>query len=759
MFDPKTDKNCECGINPLIAQAVEFTKAYKEHQNDPLSIREAMCIQKQYPALLKDIKDEDLFAGRRTKDRITYVGTIWWSAFPIEPNKPLYEGKQDGFCFDFSAVNKLPSNAREKQILEELTEFWKDKATIVKTFSHWDDNLKQYAGSNRHIVATNIGFSIAVDLDRLLHKGIQGLRSDVNRKKLETEQNTGDTSFYIGLQITLDVLIDVCHFYENQARKFADKSNDPAEQSRLKEIAQTLAQIVVHPPQSLREAIQLAWIYTLLAGGKHLEAWGLDIALGDFYAHDIDNGIISEEEGIEMILSLWRLFNENGEDATCRIMIGGIGRRNAANADRFAFAAMEATKRHKRVTPQLALRFHKNQNPKLLRAAYDAINESYTFPLLYNDDVVIPGVAKALGVSIEVAKNYHPLGCGEYMLGGCSPSLLDCSWDIPKLLEAVLHNGFNSQGDQIGPRTGSNDTFDTFEKLYEAFIKQAKFAANLVARVYENICKVVPQDCSFLFASLLTDDCLERGRSLLDGGVRYKGACVMGHGFTNAADSLTAIKKLVYQEKVLTLEQLLLVLDANFEGFDSTRKMLLDAPKYGNNNEDADQMLVKMWQDINSAIKEAGDNSDLDFLTVSSVNPGGYWTGFSSGATADGRKKGQAFAIGNSPTAGFDKSGLTSLLNSLKKVDPACGGAVSNIKISREFFTEERSKLEALFGTFFAKGGMEANISVVNKDDLEAALKEPEKYPHVLVRLGGWTARFIDLDPNIQKDIVGRTLY
>jgi pyruvate-formate lyase len=759
MIDLETCNNCECVINPLIAQAAEFTQAYKQHQNEPLAIREAMCIKKQYPALLKEIRSEDLFAGRRTKDRISYVGTIWWSAFPIEPDGPINEGKQGGFCFDFSAVNKLASNKKEKQILEELTDFWKNEATVVKTLGIWDEELKKYVGNNRHISANSIGFSIAVNLDRLLHKGIQGLMEDVNIKKLDAEKNAGDTSFYTGLQIALEVVIDVCHFYEDQARELAGKSNNPEEQNRLNEIAQTLAGIVAHPPQSFREAIQLVWIYTLLAGGKHLEAWGLDIALGDFYVNDIDHGIISEEEGIEMILSLWRLFNENGEDATCRIMIGGRGRRNEANADRFALAAMEATKRHKRVTPQLTLRFHKDQNPELLHNAYDAIKESYTYPLLYNDDVIIPGVAKALGVSTEVAERYHPLGCGEYMLGGCSPSMLDANWDIPKSVEAVLRNGFNSNGGQMGPQTGAIDTFDTFEKLYAAFIKQIRFAANLIAKIYENICKVLPKECSFLYASLLTDDCMERGSALFDGGMLYKGACAMGHGFTNAADSLTAIRKLVYHEKRITLAQLLSALDANFEGYESTRKLLLDAPKYGNNNDQADQMLVKMWQDINAAIKEAGEAYGLDFLTVSSVNPGGYWMGFSSGATADGRKKGQAFAIGNSPTAGYDRNGLTSLLNSLSKVDPANGGAVSNIKISREFFTEERTKLEALFGAFFAKGGMQANLSVVNKEDLEAALKEPEKFPHVLVRLGGWTARFIDLDRNIQEEIMGRTLY
>ena len=743
----------------MIVQAVEMTEAYKEYQDAPLAIREAMCLKKQFPMLLKEIQKEDLFAGRVPRYRVLYIGTIWWMAYDKKPEGSYKEGKQGGYCFDISAVDKLPGNEEEKKLLQGLTEFWKDKATIRKEITSRDEELKQYAGGNRQIDAGNIGFSIAVDLDRLVRRGIPGLLTDVENRRLKAKEQGEDTSFYDGLRIALEIIINTCHYYAQQARMLAGKASASADRSRLLTIAQTLENITFSAPKSFREAIQLVWIYTIHAGGKHMEAWGLDVALGDLLVQDLDHGIITEEEAVQMTLSLWRLYNENGEDATCRIMIGGKGRRNAVNADRFCYAAMEASARHKRVTPQLALRIYKGQDPKLLQKAYDTINESYTFPLLYNDDVVIPGVAKAFGITEDVAEHYHPLGCGEYMLASASPSLLDCSWNIPKAIEAALRNGNNSLGEQIGPRTGTNDTFDTFEKFYEAFLTQIKFAAEIITKAYENISRALPKDCAFLFASLLTDDCLERGKPIMDGGIRYLGGCVMGHGYSNAADSLTAVRKLVYEEKRFTLDQLVTVLDADFEGYEDIRKLLLEAPKYGNDNETADQMHGRMWRDIHGSVREAGERSWLDFLTASSVNPGGHGMGFQSGATPDGRKKGQAYAIGNSPTAGADRSGLTALLNSLSKTDPANGGAVSNIKISREFFTEERPKLEALFGTFFAHGGMQANLSVVNKGDLEAALIEPEKYTHVLVRLGGWTARFVDLERRVQEEIVGRTLY
>jgi pyruvate-formate lyase len=746
-------------INPLIFQALEFTETYIKHKNDPISIREAMCLKKQYPALLGEIRSEDLLAGRRSADRIIYTGSIWWMAFPTGNDGRKPEGKQGGYCFDGSALDRLPKTETEKKILEDLTAFWRDESTICKLLNSMDDRLKRQLQPGNFISSNNVGFSLAVDLDRLLRRGIPGLIEDVTSRKLEAEKNGEDTSFFAGLLIAVDVIADSCRYFEKQAKELASKSKSIADKERLEDIANTLSAIIDHAPGTFREAVQLLWMYLVISAGKHPEMWGLDIALGDFYAKDIDNGIITENEALDLLLCLWRLINETGDDATCRISIGGKGRHNEANANRFAIAAMEATKRHRRVTPQLMLRIYRGQDPELLKKAYDAINGSCTFPMLYNDDEVMPGVARIFGISEDEALKYHPLGCGEYMIACSSPSLLDCNWNIPKTIEAVLLNGSTFDGIQAGPRTGDIASLDTFEKFYDAFMEHICFGADIVARSYQEIRDLMAKECAFLYGSLLTDDCLKRGRSAFDGGMRYMGACVMGHGFTNAADSLTSIKKLVYKEKHLTLEQLLAALLADFEGHESVRKMLLDIPKFGNNDDEADQMLVHMWQDISQATKEAGKKYGFDFLNVSSVNPGGFGMGFTNGATADGRKKGQAFAVGNSPTAGNDKCGLTALFNTLAKVDPANGGAVTNFKISREFFTEERPKLEALFGAFFAKGGVQATITVVNRDDLEAAMKEPEKYPHVLVRLGGWTSRFIDLEPKIQVDILRRTLY
>lgn len=744
-------------LNPIIAQAVEFTEVFKQHIDAPLAIREAMCLKAQYPATVGKIRPGDVLAGRRRLDRLVYVGTMWWAPPPRKVEGKWSPTKQGGYCFDFGLADEMGKTDEEERVLAGLSEFWKEHCTWTKVNATYDDEMNQFARGNGQIGAGANGFCVAVNLDRMMQRGIPGLMADIDAREVKAKKAGEDTSFFEGLRIALQVVIDVAKHYREQALSMAADAVESGEIARLKTMAATLDAILDHAPRNFREAVQLYWLYTTLVSGNHPEAFRIDQALGDFLANDIDSGRMTEEECIQLLVALWKMTSENGADALCRIVIGGMGRRNPVNADRFCMAAMEATRRRRHITPQLTLRFHKEQDPKLLKKAFDCIGEGCCYPMLYNDDVVVPGVMRSMDVPQAAAEHYYPLGCGEFMVGWESPSLLCCGWSIPKSLDAAMRNG-TSDGRQIGPKTGETASLDTFEKLYESFLWQVRFSAGISAKAYRKVCECVPKECPFLLASLLTDDCLENGKGILEGS-RYIGGCVMGHGFTNAADGLAAIRKYVYQERRFTLQQLLTALDADFQGHDEIRKLLVAAPKFGNDIDEVDQILATLWKDIQTAAREAGKQQKLAFHTVSSVNPGGYGMGAGCGATPDGRKAGKPFAIGHAPTAGNDTSGLTALFNSVAKADAGNGGAATNFKISRELFTRSRGNLEAMFGAYFDGGGQEATITVVNRNDLESALKEPEKYSHVLVRLGGWCARFIDLERSIQEDIIKRTLY
>ncbi|MFW5870042.1 MAG: pyruvate formate lyase family protein [Candidatus Sumerlaeota bacterium] len=744
-------------IHPVLAQAIEFTETYKQHQDDHPALREAAVLKTQYPALMGPIESDHMFAGTKAEGRVTYVGSIWFTMMASERGP----SKQGGYCFDFGALEKYDFTPEEQEIVKELKDFWREEYTCAKIQARLDERHKRYACGPRHMLGGGeaCGFCVAVDLDRLLQRGIPGLVADVERREEKARKKGEDLEFLQGLRGALEVVIDVCRHYENQAREMIDAAKDTKDAARLQRIADSLSAIVERKPETLHEAMQLLWLYDLLVSGRHIEGWRIDVALGDFFANDIDSGRLSEEEATQMVLGLWHMWNHSGDPAVCRMIIGGRGRRNPENADRFCMAAMEASLRNHGRLPQLSLRFHKDQDPALMKKAFDVIGDGCVFPMLYNDDVNVPGVAQALNVPESEAEYYNPLGCGEYMLAAKSPSLLNFGWSAPKMLEAALRGGVDDTGRELGPPCPPIDDSSTLEDLMANLKIQIDFAADLAAEIHARNAKIAGSECAFLLTSLLTDDCLERNQSLLDGGVRYVGGCIMGHGFTNAADGLHAIRKLVYEDKTVTISELKEALTNDFVGYEDLHKRLLEMPKFGNDDDAVDHEVADLWRMISNGFKEAGERHGLDFLTVSSVNPGGYFMGRQCGAGPDGRRNGQPFAIGNAPTAGSDTKGLTALFNSLSKIDPVNGGAASNIKLAKSLFTDQRAKLESLFTVYWKRGGMQASVSVVDQEELQDAMKHPEKYPHLLVRLGGWTAKFVDLERHQQEEIIRRSIY
>lgn len=253
-----------------------------------------------------------------------------------------------------------------------------------------------------------------------------------------------------------------------------------------------------------------------------------------------------------------------------------------------------------------------------------------------------------------------------------------------------------------------------------------------------------------------------RGKPALEGGLLQVATTVESYGNTTAYDSLAAIKHTVYDKKYFTLEHLLKVLEADFVGYEKERQLLLDAPKFGNDDDEADQIAVEMHEYICNAFRrQKNTHSAFAWMLVVVINNSmNVDTGRQTLATADGRKAYTYLSNGNNPTAGFDKEGLTALINSYTKMDTsihACGN--QNLKLSPEYFKGDMSKAKMVLRTFFKKGGQQLNLSVVNQADLEDALIHPEQHENLMVRVGGYTARFVTLDPAIQKDILARSAY
>lgn len=424
--------------------------------------------------------------------------------------------------------------------------------------------------------------------------------------------------------------------------------------------------------------------------------------------------------------------------------------------------AMEATRQTRDILPQLSLRFYEGQDPALYTKALDVLGEGNTFPMLYNDDVNIPSVAKAFGVNTIEAEGYTPYGCGEYILYHRSYGTPNGLINLVKVLETILFRGTDPwTGKPWGRDFGAPDELDTFEKLWDAYAGQVDYFMRHLALQQEVTYNVAAEEASFLYLSILYDDCLSAGKPIFAGGIRHLGGTIETYGNTNAANSLLAIKKVVYEQKTVSLKTLVEAISTNFSGYETLRNQLLQCPKYGNDSAEADAMMARVHDQVCLSACNAGKNTRLhSYLVVNINNHANTLLGRTTCASADGRLAGESMANANNPTGGTDKQGVTAMLNSLAKLRTDIhAGTVQNIKFTADLFNQHRPKLEALLATYFSLGGSQAMPTILNRGDLEEAYHTPEKYPNLMVRVGGFSARFVELERDVQREILSRTIY
>jgi pyruvate-formate lyase len=325
-----------------------------------------------------------------------------------------------------------------------------------------------------------------------------------------------------------------------------------------------------------------------------------------------------------------------------------------------------------------------------------------------------------------------------------------------------LHRGINSFSHYAECEdVGDPAEFKTFEELFEAYESILKPICEAMAYHEQLNYEVAGEEACFLHYSLLTHDCMEMNKPIFSGGCRFLTASSEIFGLITCADSLMAIKHCVYDKKIFTLPEIIKMCDANFEGYEKERNILLNAPKYGNDDEEADNMVIHVFNHMADLHEEAGKHTNLYRYKIVSVNnSGSAERGARTSATPCGRKAGQALSNGNSPSLGADKTGLTATLNSMAKIDPVRhAGVIHNIRFNKELLKNNMDKIKIVLETFYANNGVQTNLSSIGKDDLEQALLYPERYQNLIVRIGGFSARYVQLSPEIQQEILHRTTY
>lgn len=748
-----------------------FTQIYQENIKEHKAVREARCLAWQLPRIILDIDDDDLVPGGCDYGAVGFSSQIGGFLYYYHEDKIRAE------------INRCQNQAKYVDQLENMLRFWKQENSRDNLRLKYTDRQLLALPTDdweREKAVTYPLYRIAgaiLDFSKLLSLGLHGLYAEVENQQRKYAPYQDAYSVYEGMKIALETLKEVIQCYRNRAEEkeiFARKKGDKDTGCRMNAIKRAMEAIKTDRPKHLLEAVELFWMYVVVSEVRNYGR--IDIYLGDFYADDIDSGYLTREEADTIIRKLWERMGKRRTITDGRVMVGGRGRKNEEHADRLAIACIQATRILKNPDPQLSLRFYQGMKPELMELAMEAIGEGCTYPVLYNDDVIIRDVQKAFALPEKAAENYVPYGCGEYVIDHQSFGTPSGVINLLKGLEIFLNYGWEQdasyleQGkgqsvlEAVRQETGAGKSFEeyhSFTEFYEDYKKFIAFHIEIIAQQEKMEYDFAAETCCLPYLSMLYDNCIREGKGIFEGGIKYLGGTLESYGNVNTADSLYAIEKLVFEEKKIGKEELLLSVKADFQGYERIQKQLKDCDKFGNDQEGVDRLMRDLHRFVCITAKEQAKKAGLDsYLVVIINNSANTSLGLLTGASPDGRNSGKPMANANSPQAQGDRNGITAVLNSMLKMDSDIhAGSVQNIKFSKETFNDYRDAARSVIEAYFEQGGAQLMITVVGREDLEEAVKHPQDYMNLLVRVGGFSARFVELSEEVQADILSRTCY
>ncbi len=728
-----------------------YTRAHQSEEN--LYKREVACLSELYPVLFRQIESEDIVVGRL-------------DALPIGFGSVTSVGGVGHYCnFDKLEAFKTELSPEEHSRVDVLLDYWKERDTRSIYFRQTltEATLGKFVDVNYPAIATARLSGMYLDYNKLIDNGIGGMRRLIG-DKLDSARACHDTkaiALHESFLGCFDIVEKVIDHHIKLCAKELEVTTDLTRKHQMNDLIDALNAIRNDKPQTFLQGIQLSWLYSLCSGVVNFGR--MDDYLGDLLVADLETGRITERQAINYIRSHYRLIEARKTTVNGRVVVGGLGRRNPETADVYCKLAIQAVRENKDTEPQFTLRIYKGMNQGVYQDALEAIGEGLTYPILYNDDVNVPAVMNSMQISEQDAQHYVPFGCGEFVLSGKSVGTPNTCINILKILNISLTGGtdfWDGQNKSGGTTLLQPEQVTSFDDVVKNYKDLLDFYIELTSKAQAFSYQVMNQEVGFLFTSILTDDCIGRSKALLDGGVYKLGGTNETYGNTNAYDSLAAIKKVIFEDKKYSYSELIQALRVNFDGYDRMKYDLINAPKFGNDDAYVDDIAVEMHEYICNGIKDSAAKVGMDsYLVVIINNQVNTEWGRATSASADGRHTGVYMSNANNPQSGADKNGPTAMLNSLAKLKAEIhAGSVQNMKFSKNMYQNKRMIVEALLDGYFEQGGPQIMVSVVGKGELEDAYHNPEKYPNLVVRVGGFSAKFVNLDKDVQLEILNRTL-
>ena len=606
------------------------------------------------------------------------------------------------------------------------------------------------------------------DYEKVIRAGFNAIRRDIENEISQADAADADSSdkqnFWQAALAICDAGILLGRRYSHEAARLAEQASSADERQRLARMAEACGRVPADGARTLAEAVQSLWLLHILTCGEdgiNANSLGrLDQILYPYYAADLAAGRLDRTGALALMEELaCKLYLEYDVQ---HITLGGVDANGEPAVNELSTLILEATE-NVAVIRCISVRLGKSSPPEFVRRCCELMARGGGIPFVFNDDCFIPALTER-GISLVDARNYAPIGCIELTVPGrANPHAASGWFNSLKCLELALFDGRDPRtGTQLGPHTGTLDELDSVEDVFDAYCRQVEtFAQRMV-----NCCnrgelaqrEAGPLPCW----SVMTDDCIRRGKDITDGGAVYNYQSICFAGTANTADALMAMKTLLFEDRAVSPSDLLAALQADFEGYEPLRQMLLHAaPKYGNDNPEVDDLARRVADHFISLMDEKRCLHDGRYFVHLFSFVMNVPFGRDVGATPDGRRRNEPLAYSLSPHQGRDVEGVTAALNSIARLPHhrAAGATAAIVEINPDLLAgpEGVDRLFQLTQTAVAMGIGQLQWNVTTAQRLKLAQQDPEKYGNIAVRVAGYSQMFKLVPKDLQDHIIART--
>jgi pyruvate formate-lyase/glycerol dehydratase family glycyl radical enzyme len=748
-----------------------LTESYKETEGQPMVLRRAKALAHILENLPVYVAPYERIVGHsgETPDDLFY---------PIEVN----------WKSPYRAINS--DDAREilddagRAEMEKIFDYWKGKTLSDLHKMTFEGDLAKYFRFEGTFLWTLFDSGAIPNFERLFRIGLKGLKEQAEQRLAEVidtvpENYLEQHDFLRAVIITLDAAMDFGKRYAEKARQDAAAEEDSKRKAELQEIARTCEKVPENPPETLHEALQFFWLVTLIKSQIEFATLGgggrFDLLFDPFYQKDLAEGRLTKDEAVELVQHLLIKFEESGiwfspmitgiyggVQQLEGVTLGGFDAEGNDVTNDMTYIVLEAAKGLRQIQPTIALRVHKDTPRELLSAATDVIQTGVGYPSLFNDEVMVP-LIQGWGTPLEDARCYHVPGCVYLDIPGRNNNARRAAGYLvlPKCLWWALHRGINPQtGDQHGAPTPDPAEFENIEDVIEAYIEQVHFFFDKMVKLENTSRSIYRAYAPRPFLSALLDGSIERGQDTQkwadsDSSIN---AFVIIIGPTNVADSLAAIKKLVFDDGELSMTDFIEILDKDWEGHEDLRQRVInDIPKFGNDDDYVDMLAKEVHERSEAVYREFTDEHGARWRMDGSGVSSTYGLAPGTPATPDGRKNGEPFSDATlSPMIGRDRNGPTAVLASCAKIEPL--NQLLNQKFLPQFLEgDNKEQFINYLRSWCDLGVPHIQFNVVDKETLLDAQEHPERHQNLIVRVAGYSTYFVDLSKGLQDHIIART--